>query len=189
MIDWLEGIDRDLFLWLNGLHKPWLDQPMYYISEELAWIPIYLLIIWAINKVWGWKVLLWSFLAIAVIVTLCDRISVEFFKNVFFRYRPSRNHELAPMVHIVNDYRGGLYGFISSHAANFFGIATFLYLLLKPHFPKGASLLLLWAALIAYSRVYLGVHYPADVTVGALLGILVGWLVFRFFARLLLLRL
>jgi undecaprenyl-diphosphatase len=188
MIQWLESVDRDLFLWLNGLHQPWLDQPMYYISEELTWLPVYIILIWGIIKAWGWKVLLWSFIAVALVVTLCDRISVEFFKNVFLRYRPSRNIELAPLVHIVNDYRGGLYGFISSHAANFFGIATFLFFLLRTHFPKGAPWLIVWAALIAYSRIYLGVHYPADIAVGALLGIFIGWLVYRLFKKLLLLR-
>ncbi len=181
MIEWLEDIDRQLFIWLNAFHKPWLDQLMYYMSEELFWLPVYLLFLWMILKAYDWKVMLWSLLGIALVITLCDRISVELFKNVFLRYRPSRNLEIGPLVHIVNDYRGGLYGFVSSHAANYFGIATFLFLLLKNHFPKGVRWLWPWAALIAYTRIYLGVHYPADIAVGAALGVFIGWLVYRAF--------
>lgn len=183
MIDWLKEIDRDLFLWLNGLHHPWLDPVMYYMSSEFVWIPVYILMLWLIAKTYNKAVMFWTLLGIALVVTIGDRVSVELFKNVFQRYRPSRNLEIGPLVHIVNDYRGGLYGFVSSHATNFFGIATFVFLLLKKAFPKGAYLVLLWAALIAYTRIYLGVHYPADIFVGGLLGAGIGGGVFLLFKR------
>ncbi len=183
MIEWLEEIDRALFLKLNGLHQPWLDQPMYYMSEQLFWIPVYLGLLYLIFRTYDWKVMLLSLVGIVVVVGLGDRISVELFKNVFQRYRPSRNMELVDLVHTVNDYHGGLYGFVSSHATNFFGIATFVYLLIYREFPKIAFGVIFWAALIAYTRIYLGVHYPADIAVGGILGIGIGYFVYRLFKR------
>jgi undecaprenyl-diphosphatase len=181
MIEWLESLDQALFLKLNGLHHPWLDQLMYYMSEELFWVPVYLLFLWLIAKTYNWKIMLWSLLGVAVVVTLGDRISVELFKNVFERYRPSRNLEIGPMAHIVNDYRGGLYGFVSSHATNYFGIATFVALLLMQKYGWQTMWILLWAGLIAYTRIYLGVHYPADIAVGGLLGVGIGFVVYKLF--------
>ncbi len=183
MIDWVEHIDRELFLWLNGMHQPWLDQLMYYMTEALFWIPVYILLLWLIAKNFSKGAMFWSLLAIALIVTLSDRISVEVFKEVVQRYRPSRNLEIGPMVHLVNDYRGGLYGFVSSHATNFFGIATFLFLLLRKAYPRGAWLILLWATLISYTRIYLGVHYPLDIIGGGMLGATIGTGVFLLFQR------
>jgi undecaprenyl-diphosphatase len=88
------------------------------------------------------------------------------------RPRPSHNPEMAGLVHIVNDYRGGQFGFVSSHAANFFGVATFLSSQFKNY--KWSFVLLGWAALISYSRIYLGVHYPLDIICGAVLGAVIG---------------
>ncbi len=183
MIDRLKEIDRELFLFLNSLHHPWLDQLMYYMSEKLFWIPVYLLFMFLIVRVHGMRTMLWSVLGVALVITLADRISVELFKNVFVRYRPSRNLEIGELIHIVNDYRGGLYGFVSSHAANFFGVATFIFMLLRKAYAKWAWLIFVWAALISYTRIYLGVHYPADILAGGLLGMLIGWVVYLLMNR------
>jgi undecaprenyl-diphosphatase len=183
MIEKLEQWDRQLFLWLNSLNVDWLDQPIYWMSDEYVWIPLYLFFLWAIAKAYGWKMALWSLLGIALVVTLGDRTSVELFKEVFQRYRPSRNLELYDQVHIVNDYRGGLYGFVSSHATNFFGIGTFLYLIFKRPYPKAAPFIFVFSGLVAYTRIYLGVHYPADIICGGLLGAFFGWLVFTLLNR------
>lgn len=183
MIEKLERWDRELFLWLNGKHTEWLDQPMYIMSDELTWIPLYLFFLFALAKLYNWKVALTTLLAVAAVVTIADRSSVELFKEVFKRYRPSRNLEIYDQVHVVNGYRGGQFGFVSSHAANFFGIATLLFLMFRRKLPKTALLLFVWAGLIAYTRIYLGVHYPADIVCGAALGIFTGWLVFYLFNR------
>lgn len=183
MIEKLEELDRQLFLWLNGLHHPWLDQPMYYMSEGAFWIPVYVGMLYMVAKTYNWKMALLSLLGVGLTIFFADRGSVELFKEVFQRYRPSRNHEIGPLVHIVNDYRGGLYGFISSHASNFFGVSTFVFMLVRKRFAKTAWLLFVWAALIAYTRIYLGVHYPSDIFVGTLYGVLCGllaYLIFRF---------
>jgi undecaprenyl-diphosphatase len=157
---------------------------MYWMSDARVWTPLYLFFLWAIAKVYNWKTAFLTLLGVLVVVTFCDRISVELFKEVFERYRPSRNLELYDQVHIVNDYRGGKYGFVSSHATNFFGICTFLFMILKRPYPKQAPYIFLFAALVSYTRIYLGVHYPADILAGGVLGVLIGWFVFLFFNRL-----
>ena len=186
MLESLEQFDQELFLFLNGLHQPWLDQVMFYMTKAVSWIPIYLLLLYLVVKTYDWKIMLWSLLAIAVVITLSDRISVELFKEVFQRYRPSRNLIIGPQAHIVNDYRGGLYGFVSSHATNFFGIATFVALLIRKNYPKAVPFLVLWASFICYTRVYLGVHYPSDIVAGSLLGATIGFSVYKLFKVLLL---
>jgi len=181
VIDSLQQFDQELFLFLNGLHQPWLDMPMFYMTKAVFWIPVYLFLLYLIGKTYSWKIMLWSLLAIAVVITLSDRISVELFKEVFQRYRPSRNLIIGPQIHIVNDYRGGLYGFVSSHATNFFGIATFVIHLLRKKYPLILPILVLWASLICYTRIYLGVHYPSDIFVGSILGATIGYSVYRLF--------
>jgi undecaprenyl-diphosphatase len=96
-------------------------------------------------------------------------------KPYFLRLRPTHDPELQDIVHTVNNYKGGLYGFASSHAANTFGVAMFLWLLLKPKYPW-VVFLFLWATLVTYTRIYLGVHFPGDIVVGGLIGIGFGWM-------------
>lgn len=186
MFEALKEFDTELFLFLNGLHQPWLDQAMYYMTKAVFWIPVYIVLLYLIAKTYGWKIMLWSLLGIALVVTLSDRISVELFKEVFLRYRPTKNIILGPIVHTVNNYRGGMYGFVSSHATNFFGITTFVALLLRKKYPKIVPILVLWASLICYTRVYLGVHYPSDILVGSLLGATIGFSVYKLFKYLVL---
>ncbi|HIE16051.1 MAG TPA: phosphatase PAP2 family protein [Bacteroidales bacterium] len=139
------------------------------VSNKYVWIPLYLFFVFLIirkYKTQSWIILLATILLLA----FSDLTSVHLFKNVFMRYRPSHNLELQGLVHLIDGYKGGLYGFVSSHAANSFGFATFMALLFKNRW--GGILLLLWAVLVSYSRIYIGVHYPADIVGGALLGIL-----------------
>lgn len=170
-MDELAALDREAFLILNGLHRSWLDQPMYLLSERLIWIPLYAVLIYLLYKKYQsdiWIVLI----GMIVMITLTDQITSSLMKPLFERLRPSRDPGLEGMVHIVNGYRGGLYGFASSHAANTFGMATYVYLMM----PERRSLLVLfvWAALVSFTRIYLGVHYPSDIIAGALVGALWG---------------
>lgn len=184
MIAFLEKIDQQLFLFLNGIHTPWLDPVFYLISYKLTWIPLYLIILIFAYRKKGMNFALFILLGTIVTVALADLISVHAFKNVFERYRPSHNKDFGHLVHVVRDFsgqeiRGGYFGFVSSHAANHFGIAVFAGLMMRPIRKRILLFLLLWAAIITYSRIYMGVHYPADVFVGGLLGAFIGFLIYK----------
>lgn len=174
-MDWLLQIDSNVFLAINGLHSETWDGVMWWISGKTTWWPFYLLILLYL----GWKnkwELAPMILFIVVVITLTDQTSVHLFKNVFQRLRPCHEPSLEGMVHIVNSKCGGQYGFISSHAANSFGVAVLVSLWLRKWW--SSSIMLCWALLIAYSRVYLGVHYPGDVLSGAIWGAACAWLVY-----------
>ena len=162
-------LDREIFLELNSsFHNPWLDQLMMFLSTTTAWIPLYLFLLYLLNKSYGkqtWLILL----AVALTILLADQITSSIMKPFFERLRPSHEPSLAERVYIVNQYRGGKFGFASSHAANTFGIATLMWLVLKAYRPW-ISLLFLWAVFVGYTRIYLGVHYPGDILAGYLVG-------------------
>ena len=171
MIDWLLELDKNVFLYLNGKNSPVWDGIMWWISGKTQWIPLYLILLAIIIYRERPYKFIYTVVFVAIVVLLCDQISV-FIKNFVERPRPSRDTLIADMVHIVNDYRGGRYGFVSSHAANTFGVATYLaYLFKNARWGVG---LFAWATIVSYSRIYLGVHYPADIIFGALLGIVIG---------------
>jgi undecaprenyl-diphosphatase len=168
MIDQLIELDKELFFFLNDLHTSWLDTPMMLFSNTLTWTPLYILLIYLIVKDFPneWWIIL---LGIAASILLSDQITSSLMKPFFERLRPSRDPALEGLVHYVDDYRGGLYGFASSHAANTFGTATFLFFLFHKK-RKGIFILFFWAALVTYTRIYLGVHYPGDIIVGGIAG-------------------
>lgn len=186
MLERLEEIDRALFLFLNPLGHPWLDQTMWMISKTFTWLPVYLFMLWALWAKTGMKKTLFSLLAFALLITLCDQSSVHLFKEMFQRYRPSHNLEIKEQILFVldqngNPYKGGKFGFVSSHAANMFGVVTLFFLLMRPLKWYYTLILFLWAGLISYSRIYLGVHYPADIIAGGILGMSLGIMVFFLF--------
>lgn len=178
MIDSLIQFDTTLFLALNGAHSPFWDGVMTFASGKFTWLLLYLLIVYFIARNYRWRTLLWL-LAVAVVVLLADQVSVHAFKYVFLRPRPCHNPTLVGLIHLVGRC-GGMYGFVSSHAANTFGVAVFLsFLFNRKWFTTG---ILVWAAFVSYSRIYLGVHYPGDVLVGAIVGSAIGiavWLIAR----------
>jgi len=176
MIDYLSTLDTSLFLSINGLHNSFFDGLMLYISGKLSWLPLYLFLIYIIIRNYKWKSLL-ILAFIGLLILISDQLSVHAFKNVFQRLRPCHNEELKNIVHTVH-HCGGQFGFVSSHATNSFALVVFLSLLLKKFHPWLPALLIVWGILIAYSRVYLGVHYPGDVLGGAILGAGIGWVLF-----------
>lgn len=180
MIESLNRLDTQLFLILNGLHTPFWDGVMEFASGKLTWFPLYIVLLLLLWRKCGRQVI-WWLLAVAVVVLLVDQISSSLIKPTVERLRPTHNPEIAHLVHIVNGYRGGLYGFVSSHAGNTFGVAVLLALVLGNRW--GWIGLMLWAALVSYSRIYLGVHYPGDVLCGALLGVAVAVSVYQIARR------
>ena len=107
MIEAIKEFDTELFLKINGMHSLWLDQLMFYMTNKLFWIPVYIILLILLKRTYNWKVFLWSLLGLALVLTLADQISVAFFKDVFLRYRPTHNLKIEDLVHTVNDYRGG----------------------------------------------------------------------------------
>ena len=175
MIEYLNRLDTDLFLFLNGFHSPFWDKLMWFVSGKIEWLPLYIILAgWLIYK-YKWKAVL-VFIFTALLITASDQLSVKMFKEVFQRLRPCRNEEIMDLVYIVNDYCGGRYGFVSNHAANTFALAAFTSLILKNR--AYSWFIYSWAAVVSYSRIYLGVHYPGDVLGGAVLGVVVGVLVY-----------
>ncbi len=177
MLETLNNIDTSVFLAVNGAHNAFFDTVMFWVSDKWIWIPLYVFLAYLVIRHYGRKS--WIFLAMAgLVVVFTDQTSVNLFKFVFLRPRPCHEPELAGLVHLVNGKCGGPYGFISSHAANSFGIAAYLALVLGKKIRFFTPAILLWAALLSYSRVYLGVHYPGDILAGALWGSALGAAVF-----------
>jgi undecaprenyl-diphosphatase len=176
----IENIDVKILLAVNGANNSFMDTVMYAISDKLIWIPLYLLLLyftWKHYKLKG----LWVIVAFALAVTTADQISVHLFKNVFQRYRPCHNLDLQDFIHLVKGKCGGKYGFISSHACNTAAVATVGIFFFRKHVKWLVWLLITYALLNSYSRVYLGVHYPSDVVAGAIVGVMCGlfavWLI------------
>ena len=172
--------DAHLFRLINEAHQPWLDGPMEIISGKLTWIPLYLMLIYFLYQRFRlacWKPVLYLLASVAV----ADQFSSSLLKPLFKRLRPCHVDEFQSWIHLPAGC-GGMFGFCSSHAANSFAIAVGFYLLTKN---KSAGIaLVLWASIISYSRIYLGAHYPLDVIVGALVGGIGAWGLFKAYERL-----
>jgi undecaprenyl-diphosphatase len=177
MIDWLEMLDRSLFLKINSIHSPLLDTFMWYMSESWHTILIILAVAFAFYKKFSAKKAV-EFMVGCAIVFACTDLSANAIKHGVQRYRPTHNLEIKEQVHIVNNYSGGKFGFFSGHSANTFGIISFIFLCVHWIRAKYKLLLYLYPFVVGYSRVYLGVHYPADIFAGMLDGLLFGTLVY-----------
>ncbi len=159
--------DSTLFRVINEWHSDSCDVFMIFLSDKLVWIPLYIILIWKIYQS-NPKVFKSAILYVILSIVWADQISSSLLKPLVKRLRPSHVEDFQSWIHLPNG-AGGMYGFCSSHAANSFAIAMCIYLLTKNK-PLGISLFI-WAALISYSRIYLGVHYPLDVITGAFVGL------------------
>ena len=174
----ISTLDTSLTLAINSCHSPFFDNFFYIYTQTWTWLPLLLvMLVWMWRK-WGVRSL-YVVLGIALCILLADQISSSLLKPLVARLRPTHNPEIADLIHTVGGYRGGLYGFVSSHAANAFAFAVFTSLVIRNrYYALGITI---WALLTAYSRVYLGVHYVGDVVCGAVLGVLVALLVYSIF--------
>ena len=181
MLEKILDYEHDLFLLLNSLQSPFGDQFMWLFSGKIAWMPLvvfFIVIIFYKNRS-RWKEILLIFVAVAIAITLCDQFASGFCKPIFARFRPTFHPDFMDEVNTVFGYRGGRYGFISSHAANAFGFATLTSLIFKNRFYS--VMLLIWATVTSYSRIYLGVHFISDIVPGIIAGIFFGWAVYKAF--------
>ena len=194
MLEQLLHIDTEILLAINGWHAPWADTLMWIISAKATWIPLYLLLIGLL--VWRYRQpaptpIKWlqkvpacvvMIVAIGLAVGAADFIASGILKDLVARPRPSRVPELEGVLHLVNDYRSGQYGFVSSHAANTMAVALLFSLIWRNKIATCG--LMLWVAANCYSRMYLGVHYPTDILGGLIVGSLVAvvgyWLLDRY---------
>ncbi len=184
MIESLINIDTSITLFLNGIHNSFFDAIMLFISGKFSWVPLYLvLIFFAFKKSENVKAFILFLLSIALLITVADQSSVHLFKNVFERLRPCHCKQIRDAIHIVNNHCGGQFGFVSSHATNTFALAVFMSLFFKNKIVS--VLLVFWAIIIAYSRIYLGVHYLGDVLGGAVLGTVIALAVYYLFTKIL----
>jgi undecaprenyl-diphosphatase len=182
MFEFIAILDKDLLLIINGFNSQLADTIMLFLSTKTGWIPLYLVILYLI--IIDFKKKFWLVLIIITLaIFLSDQSSVHLFKNVFQRLRPCHNEELAGVLNLVAGC-GGKYGFVSSHATNSFALSTFIILLLRIKHSWIIPVMCIYAISIIYSRVYLGVHYPSDVVIGGVLGIVIGVLSYYLFINL-----
>lgn len=182
MIESLESFDRSIIIFFNGQHSSFLDQVMWFLSGP--WLVFILLpFLYFIFQSYTKVQITWILLSIVLTIVLTDQLSVHAFKEVFQRYRPSHNLLIMDQLHFHRYadgtfYQGGKYGFVSSHAANYFGVLTVIWHLISAKWVK--YLLLTLVLLVLYSRMYLGVHYLSDLICGALLGYVLAIVVVHF---------
>jgi undecaprenyl-diphosphatase len=180
MLELLKNTDKNFFLYLNGMHCSFCDVVMPYLTSFWLWIPLFA---WWLYKIYTkhHKRTAIIVVFVTVLIIASDQGSVLIKRSVK-RYRPTHNTEIGSKVHTVDGYRGGEYGFVSSHAANSFAIATFLFLLMKPRKLFALSLVI-YVCLVCYSRIYLGVHYPLDILGGALLGSTLAFVIYKIYHK------
>jgi len=172
MLETLKTIDENLFLFLNAHHNEFFDQLMWLFSNMIFWGPLYVWFLWLLFKHYPkhyWTVII----AIILLITASDQLC-NLVKLSVMRFRPTHEPHLQSLVHTVNGYRGGMYGFYSGHSANSFSLAFFVISSISKKHKYIIPVALGYASLTAYSRIYLGVHYPGDILTGAFMGILAG---------------
>ena len=180
MLEELLQSDKNIFLFLNHLGTPTWDVFWLFVTNKLSAIPLYIVLAFLFYKSFGLKRTLLVLVVIALMITATDQVA-NLFKYGFKRLRPCHDEEIGALVRLVKSSCGGQYGYFSAHASNSFAIALFLGQLLKEKYKNIGYLLLFWALIVAYSRIYIGVHYPLDVITGSLIGLIFSWLFIKLY--------
>lgn len=171
--------DSALFQFLNGLGTPSWDRFWQIVTLKWSSIPLYIVLLYLIHKNYGTKPTLLVLVLVALMITATDQLA-NLFKHGFQRPRPCQVESLKDTIRFVAE-RCGRYGYFSAHAASSMAAAVFSGLVLKPYYKKLIFVLLIWAVIVAYSRIYLGVHYPLDSITGMAIGGLLGTGFYRLF--------
>ncbi|MEX2567066.1 MAG: phosphatase PAP2 family protein [Cyclobacteriaceae bacterium] len=174
MMESIQKLDEKLFIFLNQLNAELLDPIMLALTGRFIWVPFYMLLLYFLIKEFK-KESIWYILGLAFVILLADQFTSGFMKPFFERLRPCHDPRWDDLIF---NYAGcgGRFGFASSHAANTFALAAYLNLVAGNKIP-GYKWLFLWAAVVSYTRIYLGVHYPLDILIGALVGLASGWII------------
>lgn len=168
-------MDETLLLLINGCHNTYWDEFMWMLTYRFTWIPLYIAIAYAVMRTVGWRRGLLFIVSVALTIVLADQVGSHIIRPWAERLRPSNaDNPLSAMIHLVHDYRGGAYGMPSCHAANTVGLLTIVCWQFRNRLLT--SVLTLWMLSQVYSRMYLGVHYPSDLLVGAVIGLVSGTL-------------
>ena len=178
----LKAMDTMVFLTVNSHHNAYFDSVMWLVSGKLIWVPMYVSLFFVLLKNYSYKVVFAILLAIGVVILFTDSFTAQIIRPWVCRLRPSNlDNPMSSMVHIVDGYRGGAYGFPSNHASNTWGLAFFITFLFRRY--KLTFFFFLWALLVCYSRMYLGVHYFGDLLIGGLLALAGASTVFYVFRK------
>lgn len=171
--------DNIATIWLNGVHTSYWDNFMEMATGRFVWIPFYVSLVYAMYKYLGWKLSVVYLITALLLLVINDQASSSFIRPMVCRLRPANtDNPISTLIQIVDNYRGGAYGFPSAHAANCFGLASFMtYVFRKPFF---SVFMCLWALTMCYTRLYLGVHYVGDLLAGMLLGVFTTSIVYMF---------
>jgi len=172
-------LERNFFFFLNGSSSTIWDNFFYVCSYPWTWLIFYLCFLWVFIYKKNWKEIVCVLIAVGLLMLFCDQISSDFFKPLFHRLRPTHHPDFMNQVKTVFNYRGGRYGFISGHATNAFGFATFFALVIRNKFFTWT--IFIYALLISYSRIYIGVHFISDVVAGAVVGTLIALCIYRIY--------
>jgi len=170
-------LDKNLFIFLNSLGSERFDGFWLFITKQINWIPIFLIIMYLVFKHLGWRHALMIIVVMALLIALTDQ-TTNLFKNYFQRLRPVNNTDLDDVIHFV--HKRSSFSFISGHASNSMAAAFFLYKVLKPYL-KYMGFIFLWPLVFAYSRIYLGLHYPGDILAGYIWGIIMALLLMKLY--------
>ena len=181
-IDKLLPFERNIFLSLNESISDFWDNAMWTYTGIVTWVPMIVIILYIAFHNQQLKEGLLVLTSILLVLLLSNLVSGYFFKPLFQRYRPSHHPDFKDFVNIINDFRGGDYGFISGHATNSFALAFFFSRLFRNRLLTIS--MMLWATLNSYSRIYLGVHFISDIVAGFLVGATIGLLVYEIYIRL-----
>jgi undecaprenyl-diphosphatase len=179
MLDKLRALDIDLFVFLNGLGSESFDPFWLLVTKQINWIPLFLFLLYLIYSKIGVKQTIYLLVFVALLVTFTDQVT-NLFKNGFQRLRPCNNTDINSFIRVVQ--QRGSYSFFSGHASNSMAVATFIFFIFRSQF-KYFGFIFLWPLVFAYSRIYLGLHYPLDILTGYLFGVLSGYLVFKTYSH------
>lgn len=179
----IKDIDQALFHQINGVwHDGLLDTILPWTRHSNNWVPLYVILLLWMGYQIGWKT--WKWLLFALInVGVTDQVSSSIFKPLFHRLRPCNDPALLGKTRLLLEHCSGGFSFTSSHAANHFGLAMFIFITWGIARQQFTKYFFIWAAIIAYAQVYVGVHYPMDIIGGTIIGLFSGYLMAKLYLK------